>query len=183
MSEQQDKTDPEFSRRAARVMNSPYWDRRGPDPKDRQAYGDYFIKLSALRGQLREACGKAKRYEDLKGTMKELFDRCEQAILSDIATRDTYGDRLNTEPVGLSISPEANKLREPDEEISSLLALAMIQATEEGDEKAVKKLAELAKTPEKVHEIIGHGKVEFKEPEKQKEPEKNKPKSLSPPRL
>lgn len=182
MSEKEKQIDPAFSRRAGNVLRSPIFYAEPDNTDDKEAVIAFYDKQRARLEALRDACQQAKDYDDLRGAAKALFDEAEQAQRDYTADLDTYGDRM-LDLGEIQISPEAQKLRGPTADESKLLVLAMMQAKEQGaDEKTIQKIADLAKTSEKIQQIIGNGSVGVRPPKEEKPNEKPKSK-LQPPKM
>lgn len=146
-----------FCRRAARVLGGAYFN----DPEDiiHRFAGDEARmvkeadKRFAERQELTKAIEKASSLDDLSPAMRSLFDRVKRY---DATLRDA-GDRLNDTGFSIGISKEASELITPSPEDAHLLAAAMMQAKLHNNDATVKRLAQLAHTPWKIHEALGHG--------------------------
>jgi len=69
---------PEFSRRAAVVLQSPYWTKLTDGAPDRE-YMAVVQRKRALRESLEEAIMKASDYDALPDDVRKVFDEAEAA--------------------------------------------------------------------------------------------------------
>lgn len=75
----QTDAEPEFSRRAAKVMQSPWWFTSRGEPSA-EGYVEKSQKVRETRRKLTQALLAASRYEDLPADMRAVFDAAEQAL-------------------------------------------------------------------------------------------------------
>ena len=69
---------PEFSRRGAVVMNSPYWSDARGNPGDAD-FPERNAKVREQRSNLQDSIMEASDYDDLEPDMKLVFDAAESA--------------------------------------------------------------------------------------------------------
>lgn len=72
--------DPEFSRRAGRAMNAPYWTANIPDNVPDEQVGKFIEDRRAERDTVETALQTALSYKDLTGEAKAIFDKAEKTL-------------------------------------------------------------------------------------------------------
>lgn len=168
-----------FSREAARILHAPYFYREPEDTQDRQKVLQFFQQLRDEREMLEEALDDAQSYDDLSPEMQALWDKAKQSIEDQVAD-DLIRDRFAHDIPSIILPEEALKHRKITPEESALLTAAIIEAQIKGDEKAVAAIAELAKTPNKISEVLGGGR---QVPYGQRTDEQDERAAPKPPRL
>jgi hypothetical protein len=168
MSDKEQEASPEFSRRAARALLSPYFAREPEDTTDKEAVISFYERQDAKLEWFREALEAAADYDALPDDVRRVFDEAEKAGEAYDAEMDSYGGRLNSTREAVSTSQRAVTMRHASPDVQDLLVRAMIQAKAQGaDEETLQRIAELATKPEKLAKIFGQTPVGIRPPPKE----------------
>ncbi len=161
---------------ASFVVYSPYFT-MGVDTDDREEIIAFANARRQEKAALVDAISKAKSFADLDDEMKELFTRAFNQVEATEDDNDTWVGRIIDRETQNILSDEALALIGPTADQSNLLVLAMIEATEKGDTDTAEKLAELAKDPGLLQQIMDGDfdtEEEKQPPEKQPKQEEKK---------
>ncbi len=151
------KQKPAFFNLASAVVQSPYfYETIDGEP---QTVITFSKKRREEKKKLVDALDECKTEKDLRDEAKKIWDRAMQSLREAADESDTAGRVQGDTSYSIKLSPRAQKVRQAAPPDAEMVLAAMIQAMENGDKDAAKKLVELMKTPEKIHELSGIGQT------------------------